>query len=148
MSEALFNAIVDWLQAVCAATGLTYSEINILIYCGFMPATWGGIVCLRQQRWWWLLVLHLLLPVLYYVKRRPLVEISRKFYDANILALNRLGEATGLGYVGISLVIGVVVPILIYVILFCVPKRWVLGCYAGMMVGNLGWYFWVLQRFW
>jgi|GEM_PF-5495733 len=38
MSEALFNAIVAWLQAICAATGLTYSEINILIYCGFIPA--------------------------------------------------------------------------------------------------------------
>ncbi len=145
MSAALFNAIVEWLQGICATTGLRYSEINILIYCGFIPATWFGIVYLRRRRWFWLLALHLLLPTIYYFEKRPLAKVSENFYAANIRALEELGKTTGLGYIGISLVIGVVVPILIYLILFCFPKRWILGCYGLMMIGNLVWYYWALR---
>ena len=142
MPEALFNAIVEALLAICAATGLNYSEINILIYCGFIPATWFGIVYLRQRRWFWLLALHLIVPIVYYVQRPAWAEQSRKFYKVNIQALERLGEATGWGYLGTSLVIGVVVPGLIYVVLCCVPRRWLLDCYLVLIVGNLAWYFW------
>lgn len=146
-SDGLFNAIVEILQILCVATGLTYSEINILVYSGIVPATWFGIVYLRQRRRLWLLVLHLLMPMVYYFKKRPLAEISEKFYAANIRALDWLAGATDLDYVGISLVIGVVVPILIYVVLCCVSKRWVFGCYMVLIAGNLGWYFWVMRAF-
>ena len=142
MTEALFNAIVEALQAICAATGLRYSEINILIYCGFIPATWFGIVYLRRRRWLWLLVLHLLVPAVYFFEKRPLAWVSENFYNANIRALEQLGEATGWGYVGISVVVGVLVPVLIYLALCFVPKRWLLGCYVVLIVGNLVWYFW------
>ncbi len=87
----------------------------------------------------------MLVPLVYYLAKQPLAEWSEEFYDANIRALNWLAETTGWGYIGISLVIGVVVPILVYMVLWSVPKRWLLGCYLGLMVGNLVWYIWVLR---
>ncbi|MEO6038661.1 MAG: hypothetical protein ABIQ93_09630 [Saprospiraceae bacterium] len=147
MAETLFNAIVEALEAICAATGLTYPQINILIYCGFIPASWFGIVYLRRRRWFWLLALHLLVPAVYYWGKKAVVRVSKEFYDVNIQALERLGESTGWGYIGISVVVGVVVPAFIYLVLFTLPKRWLLGYYALMMVGNLAWYIWVVQKF-
>ena len=145
MAETLFNAIVEALEAICAATGLTYAEINILIYCGFIPATWFGIVYLRRRRWVWLLALHLLAPAVYYWGKKSVVGRSKFFYDANIRALEQLGASTGWGYVGISVVVGVVVPALIYLPLFTLPKRWLLGYYLALIIGNLAWYLWVWQ---
>ncbi len=145
MTETLFNAIVAALLAICAISGLTYSEINILLYCGVIPATWFGIVSLRRRRWAWLLALHVLAPVVYYLKKISLVRVSKTFYDANIYALEQLGKATGWGYVGISVVVGVVVPMFIYGALCCLPKRWLLGFYLFLIGGNLAWYCWVLR---
>ena len=142
MPETLFDAIVEALLARCAATGLKYSEINILIYCGFLPATWFGIVYLRQRRWLWWLAVHVIVPTVYYVERAAWTEWSGKFYTANIQALEQLGKTTGWGYVGISLVVGIVVPGLIYIVLCSITKRWLLLGYTLFLAGNLAWYFW------
>jgi len=144
MVESLFNAIVEALQAICAATGLTYSEINILIYCGLIPLSWFALVYARRRRGAWLLVVHLLAPAIYYAERKNLTGPSKKFYDENIQALERLVEMSRLSYIVISVIIGVVVPLTIYLLLCFLPKRWLLGFYTFLILGNLVWYAWAL----
>ncbi len=145
MIETLFNAIVDALQAICARTGLHYSEINILIYCGLIPWSWSFIVYWRRRRGGWLPMLHLLLSAIYYLQKQRWHGASKKFYDANIHVLEQLSKMTGWNYVDISIVIGVVVPMGIYLLLYTLPKPWLLSFYAILVLGNLAWFAWVLQ---
>lgn len=143
----LFDAIVDLLLSLCRRTGLTYPEINILIYCGIIPASWALVVWLRQRHYWWLFILHICLIILYLQNKHPLSGFSRRFYDVNIAALERGANAFGIGYVGISLLTGIVFPVLIYAFLLIPPKRWTPFIYLALLLGNLAYYGWVLHFF-
>ncbi|GAB2969136.1 hypothetical protein GCM10027048_45000 [Hymenobacter coalescens] len=52
--------------------------------------------------------------------------LSRWFYDHNIRVLEQLGRYTGLGYVAVSLLVGVLVPAVALLLLALVPRRGVL----------------------
>lgn len=145
--NALFDSIVDLLLAICRHTGLSYPEINILIYCGIIPATWAAILCLRQRRFWWVLALHGCFMVYYLQMRSSYSGFSTRFYDANIAALEWGASASGLGYIGISLLTGVVFPLIIYGLLLIPPRRWTGLVYAALILGNTAYYYWVLCMF-
>lgn len=145
--NALFDAIVQALYYVCDKSGLSYPEINILIYCLLIPASWMLIVWLRSKRGALALMIHLLLPVLYYFERQHFISFSRQFYSSNISALEWLGEKYKTGYVGVSLVAGVLFPVLMYGLLFVMPKRYLLWVYSSFIVMNAIYYTWVLVRF-
>lgn len=140
----LFNAIVQILEEICRRTGLSYFEINILIYTFFVPSTWWLVVWLRTRRHGWLGVLHLLPAVFYLLKRDDLADFSEKFYEKNVHALLHLGGGTDEGYVQISIFIGVVVPFVFWLLLFFLPKKWLLAAYSIFLFLNFGWYFWAL----
>ena len=138
----LFDAIVDLLLTVCRSTGLTYPEVNILIYCGIIPASWALVVWFRQRRYWWLFMLHICLIILYLQNRHPLSGFSRRFYDGNIAALEWGANAFGIGYVGISLLTGIVFPVLIYAFFLIPSRRWTPFVYLTLLLGNLAYYGW------
>jgi len=145
--NALFDSIVDLLLTICHKTGLTYAEINILIYCGIIPASWAAILYLRQRRFWWVLVLHGCLMLYYVQTRQSFSGFSRRFYDANIAALEWGAGASGLGYIGISLLTGVLFPLLIFGILLIPPKRWAGYIYLALIAGNMAYYAGVMRSF-
>jgi hypothetical protein len=147
MMDALFDAIVNLLQAICRQTGLTYPEINILIYCGIIPATWAVILYLRQRRFWWVIGLHGCLMLYYLQMRRSFSGFSKQFYDMNIAALEWGATHFKSGYVGISLLTGVILPVLIYGLLWLAPKRWSGYVYLALLLGNLAYYGWVYHSF-
>lgn len=140
----LFNAIVDLFYKISHTIGLPYHELNILIYTFLIPGTWWLIVWLRMRRLLGMALLHMALPLFHYVQT---AQHSRRFYDANVAALWYLGGNTNAGYIAISLVAGVVFPILIYFALFLVPKKWLIQTYFAMLLINMAWYAWVLTRF-
>jgi hypothetical protein len=145
--NALFDDIVRLFQAICRQTGLRYTELNILVYCLLVPASWYLIVWFRRRKGLPLLLAHLALPVFYYLGKTPLAPASDAFYQVNIRALEWIGKAGGMGYVGISLVMGVGIPGLVYTILLWSPKRrlfWAYGIFMGL---NLLYYGWVISRF-
>lgn len=145
--ESFFNAIVDFLLAVCHRTGLSYPEVNILIYCGLIPGSWALLLMARRRRFWWLLLLHFAAMFSYWQARHCCEGFSRRFYDANIAALEYWAGVTGMGYIGVSLLAGVFFPVLIYGSLMAVPKRWLTAVYAALLLGNLAYYGWVLMHF-
>ena len=140
MSSDLFNAIVHLLNAVCRVTGLRYVEINILIYTFLIPTTWWAMVWLRLRRFhaWWLV--HLVPAAFYLAEKERLAQMSDLFYEKNTAALLCLGGGSDAGYIRVSVLVGVLIPAVIYGLLWLAPKRWLLALYGGLLAGNLLWY--------
>ncbi|MEI6410961.1 MAG: hypothetical protein WCR52_16360 [Bacteroidota bacterium] len=145
--QSIFNFFVIVFQDLSQRMGLTYEAFNILIYCLLVPATWISIVLLRTRKGILPFLLHWLAPIAFWWFRRPLKEISIQFYNANVMALDWWGQKSAWGYVGVSVLIGVLIPVLIYGALLLLPRRWVMGYYVFLMVVSLGYYGWVCRHF-
>lgn len=143
----LFAAIVDLLMVICRRTGLSYPALNIVIYCGLVPVSWAFILWLRQRKFWWFWVIHSCILFFYLSVEQSLSVLSRQFYDANIAALEWGANVSGLGYIGLSLLAGVFLPLLIYGMLLIPPKRWSRDIYFALIFGNLVYYGLVLFCF-
>jgi len=140
----LFNAIVELFNTICRITGAPYHELNILIYCFLIPATWWVIVWFRTRLLTGFELSHMALPLYHYVQT---AQSSERFYNANVAALFYLGGNTNDGYIKISIVAGLIFPVLIYLGLFQIPKRWLVQSYFVLIFLNMGWYVWALSRF-
>ena len=145
--QQFFNSIVHLFEAICRYSSFRYSELNILVYCLLVPALWCGIVWYRTRKLGcWLLAL-LVFMFFYSFKKQDYVLFSTTFYQKNIVALDSLGATTGLGYVGISLFIGVFIPLLFSLALVLLPKKILPTVYLAYLAINLGYYCWVFLRF-
>ncbi|GAB3319217.1 hypothetical protein ACFQT0_30385 [Hymenobacter humi] len=140
----LFFAIVALFQLLCRVTGLSYAELNILVYCALVPLSWLLVVVWRRPGYWPLLMAQLLVLLGLLLRHFHLGPLSQRFYDYNIAVLEKLGQATGLGYVGVSLLMGVLVPGFSVVLLVAVPRRALVGMYL-LLMGALLTYFWMGQ---
>jgi len=104
----LFYAIVALFRLVCRLTGLSYAELNILVYCALVPMGWLLLVVWRRKSLWpWLLGQFGVLLALLILRRGHLGPPGQRFYDYNIAVLEKLGHATGGGYLAVSLLMGV-----------------------------------------
>lgn len=122
--QELFDDIVRAFEATCRATGLTYPELNILVYCLLAPLSWLLVLALRRPRLGGpLLLLAMLLGGALVTERHRFRSLSRWFYDYNIRVLEQLGRYTGLGYVALSLLMGVLIPAVAMLLLLLVPRR-------------------------
>lgn len=144
--QQFFDDIVRAFVAVCRATGLSYPELNILVYCLLAPLSWLLVVALRRPRLGGpLLAVAGLLSAALVLERRRFSGLSRWFYDYNIRVLEQLGRYTGLGYVALSLLMGVLVPAVALLLLWLVPRRGVLPLalgFVGLLLAyfGLGWW--------
>jgi uncharacterized membrane protein (UPF0182 family) len=144
--QSLFDAIVALFIRLCRETGLSYAELNIFVYCALVPLSWLVLVVARQRRYWPLLVVQLIVLVGLLLRHFRLGAAGRHFYRYNIVVLEKLGRTTGWGYVAISLLMGVVIPLMAAGLVLAVPRRWVLGMYL-LLVAALGSYFWIGQDY-
>lgn len=131
--NALFDSIVTLFQYICKLTGLQYSELNILVYCLLIPLTWAVIVAIRNRKHIMLPALHIITTYFYLSFRGELNIWSRQFYAKNVAYLELFGKNTPQAYINVSLVIGVLVPIVMYGLLFFVPKTKVTWIYVFFM---------------
>ena len=140
----LFYAIVTLFRLVCRLTGLSYAELNILVYCALVPMGWLLIVVWRRKNLWPLLLgqFGVLLALLRW--RAYLSPFGQRFYAYNIAVLEKLGHATGGGYLVVSLLMGVLIPVISVVLLLTVPRRALVGMYL-FFIGGLVTYFWMGQ---
>ena len=141
----LFYAIVTLFRLVCRFTGLSYAELNILVYCALVPMGWLLLVVWRRKSLWpWLLgQVGVLLAVLI-VRRGHMGTSGQRFYDYNIAVLEKLGHATGGGYLAVALLMGVFIPAVSMVLLLSVPRRALVGMYL-FFIAALVTYFWMGQ---
>jgi hypothetical protein len=144
--QQFFDAIVALFFGLCRETVLSYAELNILVYCALVPMSWLVVVVARQRRYWPLLVVQLAVLVGLLLRHFRLGAAGRHFYHYNIVVLEKLGRATGWGYVAISLLMGVVIPVIAVGLVLLVPRRWVLAMYL-LLVAALGSFFWVGQAY-
>lgn len=133
--NGLFDAIVTLFEYICQLTGLRYAELNILVYCLLIPLTWAMIVAFRNRK-------HLMLPVLHIISiyfflsfRGELNIESRRLYEKNVVWLEFFGKNMSEGYVYISLIIGLLVPILMYALLLFLPKQKIGWIYFFFLIG-------------
>jgi len=147
MLNDLFYAIVHLLNAVCRVTGLRYTEINILIYTFLIPATWWAVTWLRLRRYHVLWLAHIAPTVFYFLEKERLARLSDLFYEKNTAALLHLGGGGDVGYIRVSVLVGVLIPAVIYLLLWLAPKRWLMPLYCALLVGNAAWYVWVVLKF-
>ena len=141
----LFYAIVVLFRLVCRLTGLSYAELNILVYCALVPMGWLLIVVWRRKSLWPLLLGQLgVLLALLILRCGHLGLPGQRFYDYNITVLEKLGYATGGGYLAVSLLMGVLIPAVSMVVLLMVPWRALVGVYL-FFIGALVTYFWLGQ---
>ncbi|WP_019949497.1 hypothetical protein [Hymenobacter aerophilus] len=100
----------------------------------------------RQSRYRWLLLAGAAALLALALRLRQPGSTGQGFYDYNIRVLELLGRATGLGYVLVSLLMGVLVPGVAAAMLLLVPRRWALALWAGFGLLLLG-YFGLGARF-
>ena len=142
--NALFDSIVQLFQYICKLTGLQYSELNILVYCLLIPLSWAVIVVFRHRKYLLLLALHIVSVYCYVSFRGELNIWSRQFYAKNVAYLEFFGKNTPQGYVYISLVIGLLVPFLMYGLLFFANKTRLLWIYVCFVIALLAYQLFVL----
>lgn len=129
----LFDALVVLFMSASRLLGLSYAELNIVVYCGLVPLGWLALVVLRQPRCKWLLLAGTLaLAALTLALRQP-GSTGQGFYNYNIRVLELLGRLTGLGYLLVSLLMGVLIPAVAAGLLLLVPRRWALPLWGGLL---------------
>ncbi|ALD20548.1 hypothetical protein [Hymenobacter sp. DG25A] len=124
----LFQGIVALFLLACQATGLSYAELNILVYCALVPLSWILLVVWRDKRFWPVLLAQLLV-FLFLLRHFRLGAAGQHFYNYNITVLEKMGRTTGLGYVAVSLLMGVLIPVISLALLLGAPRRWAAGLY-------------------
>lgn len=144
--NGLFDAVVLLFETICKVTGLRYAELNILAYCLGIPFTWALLAYIRNRKLWILPILHFFAIGVYLLERKQFVHQSLYFYDKNISALENLAKHQEQGYIYLSLLIGVAIPITLYAFLGFVPKKWVVWVYLIFMVSLCIYEVWVLSH--
>lgn len=141
-----FDSIVLLFETICKVTGLRYAELNILVYCLVIPFTWALLAYFRNRKLWVLPLLHFLTISVYLLTKRQFVHQSLYLYDKNIRALENLAKHQEQGYIYLSLLLGVAIPITLYGLLGFVPKKWIVWVYLFFILA-LGIYeIWVLYH--
>jgi hypothetical protein len=136
----LFQGIVALFLHACRATGLSYAELNILVYCALVPLSWILLVVWRDKRFWPVLLAQLLVFLFLLLRHFRLGGAGQHFYDYNITVLEKLGRATGLGYVAVSLLMGVLIPAISLALLLGVPRRWAAGLYLVFVAALMAYF--------
>ena len=115
---ALFKIVADALLGLSRHTGLTYNEINIILYYLVIPMTWAALLD-KAFRFHWI-KLGFLCGAAIVVGVAVIVfgfsAASDRLFDASAEFLGSFSPV-GMNYVQASVVVCVVVPIIIYVVL-------------------------------
>lgn len=122
--QELFITTRDLLLDMASATGLTYKEVNVLVWYFFIPFTWAILFDLIVGRHRGKLVVGLISLIagltLYFASR------TEWLFDRSCELL--LGSNVGGSYVNASVVICLFVPLAVYLIMvpwaaICLWKR-------------------------
>ena len=113
LSSNIFYKVANALLGIADKTGLTYNEVNILVYYLFIPLTWTIMLDL-------ILRMPITTPLLLLAWGGIVIATRGRFHQwcDRVFVLSQkfirfFGE-----YVQYSVVICVIVPMIIYVILF------------------------------
>lgn len=132
MTQDFFDAIVRLFVHVSTGAGISYQLLNVWVYCLFIPMTWCITVSLRLRSLRLGLTGTLIGMAAAIVTKYTNPTAIRNFYDHETAFLEILSSHKPMGYVWISLIIGVAAPLVIYVLLVFSPRRILPYVYAGL----------------
>jgi hypothetical protein len=117
----VFTVVAGSLQAVAYITGLTYNEVNIILYFFVIPFTWA---CMLDSyfRFHWLKIIFGTLCVVFFILCSNFRLFSDHLFNASVVFLQWFRHLN-MNYYLASVVICVIVPIIIYAILFLMLKK-------------------------
>jgi hypothetical protein len=116
MMHSLFNTIAHLLQKIAELTGLTYNEINIIVYYILVPFTWMLLLDKIRNTFWFSLTFGaIVLGALLLIK--DFWKFSDILFEKSVDFLNWF-EIIGSNYILSSVIICVFIPLAIYVMLF------------------------------
>lgn len=116
MIKKIFKLVADFLLKIAEQTGLTYYEINILVYYFFIPFTWFIMLDIIFN-WHYLTVGFIVFSIGFFVGCRDFKKYSYWAFYKSVDFLNYFNKF-GSNYYASSVWICVSIPIVIYVILF------------------------------
>lgn len=116
MINKIFKLVADFLLKIAEQTGLTYYEINILVYYFFIPFTWFIMLDIIFN-WHYLTVGFIVFSIGFFVGCRDFKKYSDWAFYKSVDFLNYFNKF-GSNYYASSVWICVSIPIVIYVILF------------------------------
>ncbi len=120
----IFSIVAQALLWIAKATGLTYNEINVVLYYVIVPLTWAALLD-QAFRFHWItlgcaVALATAVPTVALVYGLP--QFCDLLFDASARFL-RSFRFVGLNYVQASVVVCVVVPLIIYAALIWFAAR-------------------------
>lgn len=120
MSE-IFDVIYQFLKWISSITGLTYREVNIVVYFIVLPAFFFYLLSrITKNKWFVVGFLTIATITLFII---PDFELfSNKLFDLSVDFLNWF-DVFGLDYVQASVVICVFVPMVIIFLLYCYKSK-------------------------
>ncbi len=117
----IFKIIYQFLKWISALTGLTYREVNIVVYFILIPSLFFYLISrIIKQKW-------VILGYLIFVGISLLIipdfeQFSSAFFDLSVDFLNCF-EVIGLDYIQASVLICVLLPILIIFFLLKLNRK-------------------------
>ena len=124
MMNNLFYEIVKLFRWICLQTGLSYEELNILVYCLLVPFSWLVLAFIRTKRYVILLLINVLCIFCFLYYREMMLLPNSFFYHKNIKFLELVGGKTLQGYITASLIVGLIVPFAMYFLLLTTQKSY------------------------
>ena len=112
MNEHIFKLVSDFLIYISRLTGLTYNEINIVVYFFLIPFSWFVLIDVIYGFHYFKLTFTVICLVLYF-SCRDFESFSNRLFDKSVSFLNYFNNY-GSNYVASSVWICVFLPIMIY----------------------------------
>ncbi len=114
----LFSLVANALHKIAFRTGVTYEEINVLVYFILVPLPYLYLLDSRIGGHY-LILGFLVLVLAVCISVRPFSRLSSILFDRSVRFLESF-HAVGLNYVQASVVVCVIIPLLALVVLILI----------------------------
>lgn len=116
MIQSIFRNVAHSLLWIASKVGLTYNEINIIVYYLLIPLSWTLLIDYKLRNPYTTVSLLLIWCVILVLKRHSFRHWCDRTFILSVDFINWFNRFGG-NYIFNSVIICVVVPILIYVLL-------------------------------
>jgi hypothetical protein len=116
MISRTFDFVANWLFAMSKKIGVSYNEMNIIVYFIFIPITWLFMIDILIPTYGFLSVTYGLIWNIYLLKLKNPSRSADRLFNKSVDFLNYFNRF-GSNYVASSVIICVILPIIIYAVL-------------------------------
>ncbi len=112
--DIIFSVVASTLNIIALITGLTYNEINIIVYYIIIPFTYFALIDYYFQKHY-LKIIWIVITIIFFATVK-LNTFSDRLFEKSVDFLN-IFNFVGFNYINASVIICVFVVLLIYLIL-------------------------------